>query len=86
LRYRCGSRDPRVAASLRLQSWRDWLRWLWLRDVGFTERLSDRQSTKPVPIAQLTPPARTQIVAFDVLSGPINKGTDTFTLRSGGSP
>jgi hypothetical protein len=39
------------------------------------------KSTKPVPIAQLTPPARTQIVAFDVLSGPINKGTDTFTLK-----
>jgi hypothetical protein len=39
------------------------------------------KSTKPVPIAQLSPPARTQIVAFDVLSGPINKGTDTFTLK-----
>jgi hypothetical protein len=39
------------------------------------------KSTKPAPIAQLTPPARLQIVAFDVLSGPINKGTDSFTMK-----
>jgi hypothetical protein len=39
------------------------------------------KSTKPVPIAQLTPPARTQIVAFDVLSGPINAQTQTFTMK-----
>jgi hypothetical protein len=39
------------------------------------------KSTKPAPIADLSPPARLQIVAFDVLSGPINKGTDSFTLK-----
>jgi hypothetical protein len=33
------------------------------------------------PIAQLSPPARLQIVAFDVLSGPINEQTDSFTLK-----
>jgi hypothetical protein len=39
------------------------------------------KSAKPHPIADFSPPARLQIVAFDVLSGPINKGTDTFTLK-----
>ena len=39
------------------------------------------KSTKPAPIAQFTPPARLQINAFDVLSGPINEGTQTFTLK-----
>ena len=39
------------------------------------------KSTKPAPIAQLTPPARLQIEAFDVLSGPINEQSDTFTLK-----
>jgi len=39
------------------------------------------KSLKTAPIADLAPPARLQIVAFDVLSGPINDGTDTFTLK-----
>ena len=39
------------------------------------------KSAKTAPIADLTPPARLQIVAFDVLSGPINEQTDTFTLK-----
>ena len=39
------------------------------------------KSRKTAPIADLAPPARTQIVAFDVLSGPIDAGTDTFTLK-----
>ena len=39
------------------------------------------KSLKTAPIADLAPPARTQIVAFDVLSGPIDAGTDTFTLK-----
>ena len=39
------------------------------------------KSTKPTPIANITPPARTQIAAFDVLSGPVNEGTQTFTLK-----
>ena len=39
------------------------------------------KSTKPAPIAQLAPPARLQIDAFDVLSGPINEQSDTFTLK-----
>jgi hypothetical protein len=39
------------------------------------------KSVKTAPIADLSPPARLQIVAFDVLSGPINEGTDTFTLK-----
>ena len=39
------------------------------------------KSTKPAPIAQLSPPARLQIEAFDVLSGPINEQSDTFTLK-----
>src|SRR6476659_59416 len=39
------------------------------------------KSAKTAPIAELTPPARLQIAAFDVLSGPINEQTDTFTLK-----
>jgi hypothetical protein len=39
------------------------------------------KSTKPAPIAQLSPPARLQIVSFDVLSGPVNESSDTFTLK-----
>jgi hypothetical protein len=39
------------------------------------------KSAKTAPIAELTPPARLQIAAFDVLSGPINANTDTFTLK-----
>jgi hypothetical protein len=39
------------------------------------------KSTKPTQIANITPPARTQIVSFDVLSGPVNERTDTFTLK-----
>ena len=39
------------------------------------------KSLKTAPIADLAPPARTQIEAFDVLSGPINKGTQSFTLK-----
>ena len=39
------------------------------------------KSLKTAPIAELTPPARLQIDAFDVLSGPINEQTQTFTLK-----
>ena len=39
------------------------------------------KSLKTAPIADLAPPARTQIEAFDVLSGPINEQTQTFTLK-----
>jgi hypothetical protein len=39
------------------------------------------KSLKTAPIAQLTPPARLQIVSFDVLSGPINKNTKSFTMK-----
>src|SRR5262245_178876 len=39
------------------------------------------KSLKTAPIAEITPPARLQIEAFDVLSGPINEGTDTFTMK-----
>jgi hypothetical protein len=39
------------------------------------------KSAKTAPIDDLSPPARLQIVAFDVLSGPINEQTDTFTLK-----
>ena len=39
------------------------------------------KSLKTAPIADLAPPARTQIVDFEVLSGPVNSGTDTFTLK-----
>ena len=39
------------------------------------------KSAKTAPIAELSPPARLQIVAFDVLSGPINAQSSTFTLK-----
>src|SRR5436305_7081286 len=39
------------------------------------------KSLKTAAIADLAPPARLQIVAFDVLSGPINAGTNSFTLK-----
>ena len=39
------------------------------------------KSLKTAPIADLAPPARTQIVDFDVLSGPINAKTTTFTIK-----
>ena len=39
------------------------------------------KSLKTAPIAELTPPARLQIAAFEVLSGPVNEGTDTFTMK-----
>ena len=39
------------------------------------------KSLKTAPIADLAPPARLQIVAFDVLSGPINEGSQTFTMK-----
>ena len=39
------------------------------------------KSLKTAPIADLAPPARTQIVDFDVLSGPINERSETFTLK-----
>jgi hypothetical protein len=39
------------------------------------------KSAKTAPIADISPPARLQIVAFDVLSGPINEQTNSFTLK-----
>src|SRR5947209_3992873 len=39
------------------------------------------KSLKTAPIADLAPPARLQIVAFDVLSGPVDTHTDSFTLK-----
>ena len=39
------------------------------------------KSAKTAPIADLAPPARLQIMAFDVLSGSINTQTDSFTLK-----
>src|SRR5262245_29413873 len=39
------------------------------------------KGAKTAPIAELTPPARLQVVAFDVLSGPINEHSDTFTRK-----
>ncbi len=39
------------------------------------------KSAKTAPIADLAPPARLQIVSFDVLSGPVNEQTDSFTLK-----
>ena len=39
------------------------------------------KTLKTAPIADIAPPARTQIAAFDVLSGPINTKTQTFTLK-----
>ena len=37
--------------------------------------------TTTAPIAELTPPARLQINAFDVTTGPINKQTQSFSLQ-----
>ena len=42
------------------------------------------KSLKTAPIAELSPPARTQIVAFDVLSGPINERTQTLDVEGAG--
>jgi hypothetical protein len=39
------------------------------------------KSLKTAPIAELSPPPRLKIVAFDVLSGPINEQTDSFTPK-----
>jgi len=39
------------------------------------------KSAKTAAIAQLTPPARLQIVSFEVLSGAINTNTRSFTLK-----
>ena len=39
------------------------------------------KSAKTAPIADISPPARLQIVAFDVLSGPIDEQTKSFTLK-----
>jgi hypothetical protein len=39
------------------------------------------KSVKTAPIAEVKPPARLQINAFDVLSGPINLNTSSFTLK-----
>jgi hypothetical protein len=39
------------------------------------------KSAKTAPIANLAPPARLQINEFDVTTGPINKKTQSFSLR-----
>src|SRR6478736_6008367 len=39
------------------------------------------KSAKTASIADLAPPARLQIEAFDVLSGPVNEQSKTFTLK-----
>jgi hypothetical protein len=39
------------------------------------------KSAKTAPIADISPPARLQIDAFEVLSGPINEQTDSFTMK-----
>ena len=39
------------------------------------------KSAKTAPIANLAAPARLQIVSFDVLSGGINRNTNSFTLK-----
>src|SRR3954453_2395456 len=39
------------------------------------------KSAKTAPIADIKPPARLQIVSFEVLSGSVNAGTDSFTLK-----
>jgi hypothetical protein len=39
------------------------------------------KSAKTAPIADIAPPARLQIVAFDVLSGPVDGHTNSFTLK-----
>jgi hypothetical protein len=39
------------------------------------------KSAKTAPIADIAPPARLQIASFDVLSGAVNEGINTFTLK-----
>jgi len=39
------------------------------------------KSAKTAPIADVAPPARLQIEAFDVLSGPVNEQTNSFTMK-----
>lgn len=39
------------------------------------------KSAKTAAIAEIAPPARLQIVSFDVLSGPIDAQTNSFTLE-----
>ena len=39
------------------------------------------KSAKPAPIAELAPPARLQINAFNVTTGPINKQTQSFSME-----
>jgi hypothetical protein len=39
------------------------------------------KSAKTAPIAELAAPARLQINDFDVLSGPVNESTQTFTMK-----
>ena len=39
------------------------------------------KSLKTAPIGDLAPPARLQIVDFEVLSGPVNEQTETYTLK-----
>ncbi len=39
------------------------------------------KGAKTIAIADLSPPARLQIVGFDVTTGPINKGTQSFSLQ-----
>src|SRR4026209_2170477 len=40
-----------------------------------------KKSAKTAPIAELSPPARLQIVAFDVLSGPMHEQSDTLPMQ-----
>jgi hypothetical protein len=39
------------------------------------------KSAKTAPISEISPPARLQITGFQVLSGPINARTKSFTLK-----
>src|SRR3954453_2681439 len=39
------------------------------------------KSAKTAPIGEIAPPARLQIASFDVLSGSVNEGTNSFTLK-----
>ena len=39
------------------------------------------KSAKTAAIADVAPPARLQIEAFDVLSGPVNEQTNSFTMK-----
>ena len=51
------------------------------RTAPGTNGCPTNKSAKTAPIADLAPPARLQIVAFEVLSGPINEQTNSFTLK-----